>query len=129
MELSLFLAQLLGLTVLIYGVLLFIKPQIVKGMIVEVGQSALMGACFSFIGIIGGLTIILSHNIWTLEWPVIITVLGWGALIKGILYFAAPHVLSGLGDSLYNTDGKVRAAAFGLCILGMYLMMAGFGWL
>ena len=46
----------------------------------------LSGALF----FVAGLAIVRAHNIWTLRWPVLITVLGWCALLLGLVrMFAA----------------------------------------
>jgi len=33
---------------------------------------------------IAGLSIIRTHNIWTLNWPVLITLIGWFAILGGL---------------------------------------------
>jgi hypothetical protein len=38
------------------------------------------------IALIIGILMVLSHNIWVFGWPVIITLIGWLSLIKGITY-------------------------------------------
>ena len=37
-----------------------------------------------------GLAVVLSHNVWVLNWPLIITLLGWIAVISGALRIFAP---------------------------------------
>lgn len=31
-----------------------------------------------------GLVTVILHNVWVWDWPVVITILGWGTLLKGI---------------------------------------------
>lgn len=40
---------------------------------------------------VAGLVIVRAHNRWTWRWPVIITLVGWGALIVGLWRMAAPN--------------------------------------
>ena len=37
-----------------------------------------------------GIVIIHAHNAWTSDWTVLITVVGWAALIKGVVIIACP---------------------------------------
>ncbi len=46
----------------------------------------------SFIAIIIGLINILIHNIWTTDWRIFITLFGWIALFKGIIFFSFPNI-------------------------------------
>ena len=38
-----------------------------------------------------GLLTIIGHNKWDLDWPVGITLLGWGMTIKAAIYLLVPH--------------------------------------
>ncbi len=37
-----------------------------------------------YITMLLGLATVVAHNIWVWDWPVVITILGWGTLLKGI---------------------------------------------
>jgi len=37
-----------------------------------------------------GLVILLGHNIWAWDWPVVVTIAGWGMTIKATLYLIFP---------------------------------------
>jgi len=37
-----------------------------------------------------GIVIIHAHNAWTADWTVLITIVGWAALIKGVVIVACP---------------------------------------
>ena len=41
----------------------------------------LLSGVLSFVA---GLAIVRVHNIWTLDWPVLVTILGWLAIITGL---------------------------------------------
>ena len=38
-----------------------------------------------------GLAIVLTHNVWAADWPVLITLLGWLAVIGGALRILTPQ--------------------------------------
>ena len=44
-----------------------------------------------FITVVIGLLVVTYHNRWTKNWTVLITILGWLALVKGIFLIAFPQ--------------------------------------
>ena len=128
MELSYFLAQLFGLTMMIFAAITLTRPAIVIGAIRDLKPYSFTMLMAGFVGIIGGLAIILSHNIWVTDWRVVITLFGWTALIKGVVYIAFPDcIIMSAGNLL---DGsKSRATILAIAFLfGLYLAYNGFGW-
>jgi len=76
MELSLFLAKLIGITFSSLAVMmLFCKEQFKKSIKVVISSPTLMLA--DFINIVIGLAIAIGHRIWEWSWRVIITILGY----------------------------------------------------
>jgi len=41
-----------------------------------------------------GLIVVLTHNVWLAGWPVIITIYGWGGIIKGVWLIIFPNSVS-----------------------------------
>lgn len=40
---------------------------------------------------VAGVSIVRTHNVWTRRWPVLVTLLGWGALTVGLVRMFAPR--------------------------------------
>jgi energy-coupling factor transporter transmembrane protein EcfT len=81
----------------------------------------------SVITLVAGLAIILGHNVWSGGvLPVVVTLVGWLALIKGLLLlFLSPEgVVRFLGRLHYEQFFYLYAAA--TLILGVYLTYGGF---
>lgn len=38
-----------------------------------------------------GLLIVISHNVWISDWPIILTILGWLITVKSCLYLLIPQ--------------------------------------
>jgi vacuolar-type H+-ATPase subunit I/STV1 len=78
--------------------------------------------------LVAGLAMILAHNVWSGgALPVIVTVIGWLTLIKGLLFlFLSPEAAGGffLGG-LHYEQLFYMYMAIGL-ILGVYLTYGGF---
>ena len=71
-----------------------------------------------------GLLLVLSHNVWTTDWRVIITLVGWLTLLKGIALMLWPDRVAKLGSSMSGT-GLVIPTTIALGV-GTYLVYVGF---
>ena len=83
---------------------------------------------FSLFISLAGLAMILVHNVWS-KCPVvvIVTLLGWLTLIKGILYLFLPAKwLEGYFQAVVNCDACLYWAAAIMLVLGAYLTYEGF---
>lgn len=49
------------------------------------------GLLVGMLTIPAGLLMVIGHNIWVFDWPVLVTVAGWLMLIKGTTYVLAPQ--------------------------------------
>jgi hypothetical protein len=87
-----FVAQFWGWLTLTVALILFIRPKVlhdVKRLIVE---NRAFGLAYGLMSLILGITSVLLHNIWELNWHVVITIFGWLALLKGIIVLAWPEI-------------------------------------
>lgn len=126
MELSFFLAQFFGLTLATVSGALFLRPPLIRSMLDDVRQNHLATTIISLAGIMGGLAVILTHNVWELSWTLWITLLGWAAFIKGALYLVAPKLFADLGSKVYSSTNRVRIGLFIIFTFGLYLAAVGF---
>src|SRR4029077_3388457 len=91
MAISVFLARLLGPLLLIVGAGILINPKPFRTMAGEVIRSLTLVYLFGLLDLAAGLAIVLVHNIWVVNWRVIITLLGWLMLIRGAVRVLAPE--------------------------------------
>lgn len=66
---------------------------------------------------VAGLSIIRSHNNWTLSWTVLITLIGWFAILIGLSRMAFPeNVQQGTENSSFTLVGQVALLAIGVVL-------------
>ena len=123
MELSLFLARVwgLGITIICLGV--FLNRKRFFSTFSKMNSAEVMSVGLLIFGI--GIAQVVGYEQWRLDWQGIITLLGWGALLKGVLLFFSPgysHKLLKLAiiDSFY-----ISSLLLGLA-LGIYLLYVGY---
>lgn len=78
-----------------------------------------------FITAVIGLAIVNYHNRWTKNWTVLITILGWLALVKGILLIAFPQFVHNLSEQML-TDFGSRIFPYAALCLGLLFAYFGF---
>lgn len=89
MDSSLFLAKFWGWYLIIFFVILSFNPKRIKQIFDDLRDEKFL-IMTAFIAIIVGLLNILFHNIWELNYKLIITLIGWSALLKGLSLFIFP---------------------------------------
>lgn len=76
-----------------------------------------------YITLLMGLVTVIMHNVWVADWRVVITILGWSTLIKGILKIGFPEQIHKQAQRFKKN--QIISAVF-LLILGGWLLWAGF---
>lgn len=124
MDISIFLAKFWGWYLIIFFVILTFNPKRIKQIFKDLNDEKFL-IIASFLLIIIGLLTILIHNVWSLSWPVIITLIGWAFLITGLALFIFPkRVVPTLED--FNIK-FVQAIYILLFFLGLYLLNSAYG--
>jgi glucose uptake protein GlcU len=73
-----------------------------------------------------GLITVLVHNVWTTDFRVIVTLMGWAALIKGVMRFVDPESTLRLAKKVENNKTLMQFLLLITVLLGFYLMYAGY---
>ena len=72
-----------------------------------------------------GLVVVALHPYWTDPPAVIISVLGWLMVLRGVLLLAFPAALMSAANAVIGTGAMWRIAYLALAVLGLYLTVAG----
>ena len=76
-----------------------------------------------YITLLMGLVTVILHNIWIWDWPVIITILGWSTLIKGIMKVGFPEQIN---KQAQRFKKKQWLSALFIIALGAFLLWKSF---
>ena len=93
------------------------------GKTIERAQQVFFTTATGYVTLFLGLATVILHQEWVLGWPVIITVLGWSTLIKGIMKTGFPE---SVGKQAQTFRGKETVSAFFLVLLGAGLLALSF---
>lgn len=124
MDLSIFLAKTLGLYLVIMAIVLWVNMQKISTILKSSENSPFL-LISGLLALIFGILLVVSHNVWVADWRVIITIIGWLALIKGLLRLLFPDyaykIIRGFADNIqvyYITDIIILIVGIYLCYVG-----------
>lgn len=84
MDFSLFYAKLIGFYYVIVAIGMLVNAKNLHPFIIEVIQNKTLVIWTGLLSLLFGLAVVLTHNIWS-GWPIIITVLGYLGIIRGMI--------------------------------------------
>ncbi len=128
MELSYFLAQLIGLVCILLAIAGLLRPKFFLSVIRDLNHDSSSIFVAALITMSAGIAIVLAHNVWDGTWRVWITLFGWVILLKGFAYLVAPKQLLHMGRSLYKNETVVRWLFVTVFFIGIYFTYMGFGY-
>jgi len=76
---------------------------------------------------VAGLAIVRAHNRWERGWPVLVTVVGWLALLGGLSRILFPTRLATIAVGAVHTTGVLPAVAIVFLVVGALLSFKGYG--
>jgi hypothetical protein len=126
MDTSIFLARLLGPSMLVIGLGLLLNRATYRDLSVEFLDSPALIYLAGLIAFVAGLAIVLTHNVWVAGWPVIITIFGWVSLAAGIFRIVFPMSVMRLGRRLIDSQGFLIGGIAVYLLLGAWLSYAGY---
>ena len=126
MDTSLFLARLIGPMLLIVGAGVLINRENFRAMAKELVASRELMFIIGLLTLLGGLAIVLTHNVWVAGWPVIITILGWLSVIGGIFRIVFPDSVKSIGQSMLAKPAVMTAGGVAQGLIGAWLCYVGY---
>jgi hypothetical protein len=126
MQASYFIAQVLGPTLLIMGIGLLATPDAFRETAAEFLRSRALIYLAGLLALVPGLAIVVTHNVWTLDWRVLITIFGWLAVIGGAFRIMMPKQVARIGAVVIAQEGWIRGAGAVVTALGAFLTYFGY---
>ena len=122
MDISIFLGQLLGIYLLIVGVLVFVRHKALHKMVSSFAEKSALLYVMGVILLLFGLSLVLSHNVWEFSWRVVITILAWLTLAKGLMYTFLPATkIAKIAKVMKNPYWYMGGGALSI-LVGLYLV-------
>ena len=125
MQLSKLIAKMAAVIYLSASVGAFFGPDYYRKVADDLFNNAALTYLSGFITVVFGFLIVHYHNRWAKNWTVLITLLGWLALLKGIVLITSPQFIHNLSDRMF-TDFGARIFPYAAVCLGLLFAYFGF---
>jgi hypothetical protein len=120
MDITTFLASLWGPVILAVAIGVFVsRPYYIK-VYRDLEKDALAALLFGMVAMTAGIAHILFHNVWDTFPQVLVSLLGWGVLIKGTLFIVTPKFVDKAGDGWVHMK-LIPFAGVLMLLVGAYL--------
>lgn len=125
MEISIFLARVIGLFCVISAVAVMGRYKEYLAIEKEASKNLILVHFSGFTILILALLVVVSHPVWAKDWRVVITLLGWSILIKGILRIFFPKFVVRMIEKKQNNKWFILGE-MAFLLIGFYLLYYGF---
>jgi hypothetical protein len=126
MPTSVFLAKLIGPVFIAVGIGLVMNAPVYRKLAEEFLHSHALIYLSGLLTMTAGVAVVLTHNVWTPDWRVIITLLGWLMAIGGAMRIAVPQQSERIGRWMMARQASLTVAAVVWLAIGTVLCFFGY---
>ncbi len=123
MDLTLIVAKVLAVYFIVSGVFLIVRgktlPVLLRDFFAHPAVVYLTGAILVFLGAL----LLVQYNVWDGSLSMLVTIVGWLVLLKGLTYIFVPHMLAEIPVRKFRGWLGVLGAV--LIVLGVFLFRIG----
>jgi hypothetical protein len=123
---SLFLARLIGPVMFVVGLSVFANQRGFRDMAEEFMASRALMFLSGLLLMPVGIAIVLTHNIWTADWRVLITIFGWLNVIGAAVRLFRPPFLIKAGRAMLKQPRFTSVAAAIWVVFGLLFCFFGY---
>jgi len=120
LELSIYIGKLLAAVYLILGVAILANRAYFTKAYSQFIDNPLSMLLAGFMALVLGLILVMNHNIWVGEWYVLITIVGWISLIKGVFLLLLPKVTDQIWGPIIRKGYIMPVAGIFALLFGIY---------
>jgi hypothetical protein len=126
MSTSTYLARLIGPVLAVVGVSMLLNPSAFLAVAADVLRNSALLYFSSVLGLLGGVALVLAHNVWELSWRVIITLLGWISIVDSASWLLLREPVERFWSPLLSSVALPIWAGAIVLLLGAVLSYFGY---
>jgi hypothetical protein len=126
MENSIFLAKIIGLVFLFLGLATLINREWYRQLITDFFDDRGLVYLSGVLTLVTGIAIVLVHNVWAPDWRILITILGWIAIAKGVMRLTFPALAMRSAKKFSTTTTPTIFSGVSVLVLGVVLASMGY---
>lgn len=118
--------QIFSVMYLAVGVGILVNPGFYKKLYEDFCENAVSLYLGGFAALVIGFLLVAFHNTWTKDLSVIITIVGWISLVKGIIILTLPKIMIALTNAIAKNEKFLKIEGIAVIIIGLALSYLGF---
>jgi len=126
MELTIFFAKFWGWLLVILGAIFLFRKKAVLEELLRLVQDKGFTLLSGYLALTLGLFTVILHNVWVADWRVVITILGWLSLLKGVVRIGFPEIAQKSALAFKDKTLLIRVLLIICIILGAWLIRMSF---
>ena len=123
---STYIARLLCPALVVVGLSMLLRPSDYLAVVAGVLRSPALLYLTSVLGLLGGIALVLAHNVWAADWRAIITLLGWISILDSASWILFPGAVERIWSPLISS--RVLPLWGGAIVLLLGAVLSYFGY-
>jgi hypothetical protein len=123
---SIYLAKLIGPVALVAAIGLLFNASAYRAMAQEFLRSSALIYLSGILAMVAGIAIVLAHNVWVANWPVLITIFGWAGALGGAARMLMPDKVRSVGESMLGRPLALQIGGAVWLAVGALLCFFGY---
>jgi len=125
MELSILIAKIAAAVYLSASLGYFFNKDYYRRLSDDMYKNAALTFFMGFVTLIVGFLIVHYHNLWGKDWTVLITIIGWISLLKGVFIIVVPKLMQRLSEP-FLTEKGLKILSYVMLSIGLLFGYLGF---
>jgi hypothetical protein len=126
MTITTFVARFFSVSLLVVGLSHAVQPKPWRDFFLLLKRTGVAGIIIAMFTFPVGLMLVVGHNVWVFDVPVIITISGWGMTIKSLIYALIPGSAEKMIPDDSDAHRKYAWAGAGIIPLSLLLIWYSF---
>jgi hypothetical protein len=103
------------------GVAMLLNRDLFPAMIGQIAQSYALIFLSGILSLLAGIAVVRVHNVWTGGWRIVVTVLGWLAIVGGLARMWFPQIAAPVAATLGDSATGLVVGGLVVLALGAFL--------
>jgi hypothetical protein len=126
MQTSIYLAKLIGPVMIVIGLAVLLNQEDFRKLSGEFLNSRALLFLSGLVLLPAGIAILIVHNVWRLDWRVLITIIGWLITISSAVRLLAPRFVTERGGTMLKHPQMPLIAGIIWAAIGFVLFFFGY---
>jgi len=126
MALTVYLARFFGIYIALMGIVMMVRRKAILELMTAIIEQRALIFILAMLRVLIGLAIVLAHNQWRGTLAIVVTLIGWITLLRGIALMLLPADAERKVLTIFERSSQYHAAAIIAILFGLWLSYASF---